>query len=157
MPRLSAKDLGVLGRYLYGPRWQSTLARELGVSRQLVVYWAGGRKAVSVARSQRIAEIARAAHDRRVSRERGAFVAMAEGLSSAMARSLLLTLIANEVTARLLVIGKLTSEIERGVVRLGNIARHEVLAGNEQAINNIARHEVLAGSAHGKSHLDAAK
>jgi transcriptional regulator with XRE-family HTH domain len=141
MPRLSAKDLGVLGRYLYGPRWQSTLARELGVSRQLVVYWAAGKRAVSIPRSQRIAEIARAAHDRRVSRERGAFIAMAEGLSSATARSLLLALIANEVTARLLVIGKLTGEIERGVVRLGNIARHEVLAGSEQ----------------GKSHLAAAK
>jgi transcriptional regulator with XRE-family HTH domain len=134
MPRLSASDLGVLGRYLYGPRWQSALARELGVSRQLVVYWAGGKRPVSEERTLRIAAIARRRHDKRVAAELSGYIAMVDGLSSALAKTLMLALIANEVQARIAAIGVLTRQIELGVHQLSKIAREEVLVGDGHAL-----------------------
>jgi hypothetical protein len=130
LPRLSPTDLGVLGRYLYGPRWQTALARELGVSRQLVVYWASGARQVSEERSHKIASIARARHDKRVAQERSGYVAMVEGLNSQSAKRLLLALIANELQARVQAITKLTEGIESGVHALSRIAREEVLASD---------------------------
>jgi hypothetical protein len=127
MDRLSASDLGVLGRYLYGPRWQSAMARELEVSRQLVVYWAAGKRPVSERRSDQIAVIARARHDRRVTGELASYIALAEGLSSGAARALMLAMIADDVQARVTAIATLTRQIARGVASLSKIARDEVL------------------------------
>jgi hypothetical protein len=127
MPRLSASDLGVLGHYLYGPRWQSALARELEVSRQLVVYWASGKRAITLRWSHQIAALARARHDKRIAGERSTFIAMADAVTSSTARSVMLAMIANEVTARIAAISALTGEIEDGISALSKIAREEVL------------------------------
>lgn len=35
--------LAEIGRALYGPRWQSEMARELDVSVRTIVRWAGGK------------------------------------------------------------------------------------------------------------------
>jgi hypothetical protein len=127
--RLSAIDLRTLGRFAFGVRgWQTKLAGELGCSRQLVVMWAAGRRPVSVRYSERIAAIARARHDQRVVRDRSAYIAMADSITSTTARVILTSMIANEVTARLSVIAGLTGEIERAVGRLSKIAKDEVLA-----------------------------
>jgi hypothetical protein len=145
LPRLSPSDLGVLGRYLYGPRWQTALARELGVSRQLVVYWASGARLVSEERSEKIARIARARHDKRVAAERSAYVAMVEGLNSHAAKSLMLALIANEVQARIQAIGSLTKGIESSLAALAKIAREEVLSADGHALaEEAARQEAAA-------------
>jgi hypothetical protein len=68
--RLSAADLRTLAEYLLGSRWKAALSRELGVSTQLIGYWANGRQPVSRRYSAQIAKIARERHDRRVARER---------------------------------------------------------------------------------------
>jgi hypothetical protein len=66
MPR-SADDLRTLGVYAFSARgWQSALARELRVSRQSVVYWLSGTRAITERRSLQIAAIARGRHDARV-------------------------------------------------------------------------------------------
>jgi hypothetical protein len=133
VPRLSAADLGVLGRYLYGPRWQAQLARELGVSRQLVVYWVGGKRPVSELQSRRIAMAARRRHDERVLRERAHYVEMCQGLASSSARALMLSMIANEIEARLGVIRAITGLIEGGLSKLAGIARDGVLADHPKS------------------------
>jgi hypothetical protein len=135
LPRLSASDLGVLGRYLYGPRWQSALARELGVSRQLVVYWASGNRPITEARSYRIAVIARARHDKRVASERSAYIAMAQGLSSNSARTLMLSLILNEAQERIAAVTRLTGQIERSVAGLAKLAREKALPSEPEVVS----------------------
>jgi hypothetical protein len=125
---LSRADLAVLGRYLYGPRWQSALAKELKVSRQAVVYWAGGQRPISEARTRRIAALARARHDKRVIVERLAYVEMAGSLTSMAAKAMLLAMITDEVQARLAAIATLTDEIERRITRLARIASDGVRA-----------------------------
>jgi hypothetical protein len=55
---LTAGDLATLGRYVFGPRWQAALAREMGVSRQIVVEWAASRRPLNAKRSLQIAVIA---------------------------------------------------------------------------------------------------
>jgi hypothetical protein len=45
--RLGAGDLAILGRYLFGPRWKAALARELGVSDRIVMYWASAQRPTS--------------------------------------------------------------------------------------------------------------
>jgi hypothetical protein len=117
------------------------MARELEVSRQLVVYWAGGKRPVSEERTRRIASIARLRHDKRVAAELSGYIAMVDGLSSASAKSLMLALIANEVQARIAAIGVLTRQIETGVGQLSKIAREEVLLGDGRG------HEVEQGHA----------
>jgi hypothetical protein len=124
---LTAGDLATLGRYVFGPRWQAALAREMGVSRQLIVYWASGKRPVTKQRSLQIAVLARAKHDRRVLAERSSYVAMSSTLASEQARSVLLSMIANEVSARVETIAALTRDVERTVAKLSQIARHEAL------------------------------
>lgn len=138
--RLSADDVRTLGRFAFGVRgWQTHLANELGCSRQMIVLWISGRRPVSERYSQRIAAIARARHDQRVVRDRSAYVAMADSITSTPARAILTSMIANEVTARLSVIASLTGEIERAVGRLSKIAKDEVLADGHDHSPVIAR------------------
>ena len=127
MPNLSAADLASLGRYVFGPRWQSALAREMGVSRTIVVEWAAGRRPLNPKRSLQIAVIARAKHDRRVLAERSSYVALCSALGSDAAKGVLLSMIANEVSARIDLIAALTRDVERTVTRLSQIARTEAL------------------------------
>jgi hypothetical protein len=139
---LTAGDLATLGRYVFGPRWQAALAREMGVSRQLIVYWASGKRAITKQRSLQVAVLARARHDRRVLAERSAFVAMSSGLASEQARNVLLSMIANEVAARVETITRLTQDVERTVAKLSQIARHEAL--RDHAAGGLATQPVPA-------------
>ena len=41
--KFCAEDLALVGRYLFGPRWQTQLARALHRTPRLVRYWAAGR------------------------------------------------------------------------------------------------------------------
>jgi hypothetical protein len=52
---------------------------------------------------------------------------MSSGLASEQARSVLLSMIANEVSARVETIAALTRDVERSVAKLSQIARHEAL------------------------------
>jgi hypothetical protein len=106
------------------------MARELEVSRQLVVYWAGSKRPVSEEYTMRIAAIARRRHDKRVAAELSGYIAMVDGLSSTSAKTLMLALIANEVQARIAAIAVLTRRIQIGVDQLSKIAREEVLLGD---------------------------
>jgi hypothetical protein len=124
---LNPTDLGVLGRYLYGPRWQAPLARELKVSRTIMVEWANGSRPITEHRSQQITDLVRDRHDRRAAMERAGFLGMAESLASPAARATLLAMIANEVQARVAAITRLTGEIESSAQRLGRLATEEVL------------------------------
>ena len=42
----SPKGLAEVGETLYGPRWQSALARDLGVSIRTVQFWAAGERRI---------------------------------------------------------------------------------------------------------------
>jgi DNA-binding transcriptional regulator YdaS (Cro superfamily) len=128
LPRLSPSDLAVLGRYVFGNHgWQTALARELGCSRQMVVYWLSGARLVSEKRSRQIAAIARARHDRRVVADQSAYVAMAGGLSSSAAKAMMLSMLAGEVDARLSAMAKLSDAISVSAAKLAYLARGEVL------------------------------
>jgi hypothetical protein len=128
LPRLSPSDLAVLGRYVFGNHgWQTALARELGCSRQMVVYLLSGARLVSEKRSRQIAAIARARHDRRVVADRSAYVAMAGGLSSSAAKAMMLSMLAGEVDARLSAMAKLSDAISVSAAKLAYLARGEVL------------------------------
>ncbi len=98
--RLSAADVAVLGRFLFGNRWQKLLSERLGVSRQIVVAWAGSKRPVSRKYSSRIAGIVGSQHDRRRTRERATYLAMIQSLSSESARTLMLEMLAAEIEVR---------------------------------------------------------
>jgi hypothetical protein len=148
LPRLSAVDLTVLARYVFGVRgWQTALAKELGVSRTMVVLWVGGRRPVSEKMSRRIAMIARVRHDRRVIADRENYLAMCQGLSSTAARTLLLSMITGEVEARVALIAQLTGQIEQAIHRLSRIAREGAGDGIEQ-LEAPRKGDGLLGTAH---------
>lgn len=90
----------MFGRYLFGAQWQEPLRQRLGVSRRLIVYWAGAKRPISRRYSERIVELVAAQHARRRSSERSAYLAMIAAIASASARTLMLSLLAAEVEVR---------------------------------------------------------
>jgi hypothetical protein len=90
--RLTAADLEVLGVFLFGPRWQTALARALGCSDRLVRYWVSGRRPVSIAASRRIAELVRNKHGERMRRTRAYYLDMIGGLSDTRIKGRLLAM-----------------------------------------------------------------
>src|ERR1700720_2972421 len=95
--RLSADDVATLGRFLFGNRWQTALSRRLGISRQIIVAWAGSKRPVSQKYSQEIAEMVGLVHGNRRTRERSRYIAMIESLNSESARILMLGMLAAEI------------------------------------------------------------
>jgi hypothetical protein len=51
MTRLVSSDLTTLGIFLYGPRWQTRLARAIQRSDRSVRYWAAGDRPLSITAS----------------------------------------------------------------------------------------------------------
>jgi len=98
-----------LGRYLFGTRWQTALSQRLGVSRELVGYWARSERPVSQRYSAQLAEIVGQQHERRARRERSTYEAMIESLSSDSARTLMLAMLAAEIEVRVSVITRLAT------------------------------------------------
>lgn len=43
---MTLAELRCLGEQLYGPRWQTPLARELGVTTRSVRYWLSGERPI---------------------------------------------------------------------------------------------------------------
>jgi hypothetical protein len=60
--RLAADYLETLGVYLFGPRWQSALARAIHRSDRLVRRWVAEESEVSVYASSRIEQLTRDKH-----------------------------------------------------------------------------------------------
>ena len=98
-----------MGRYLFGTRWQTALSQRLGVSRELVGYWARSERPVSQRYSAQLAEIVGQQHERRARRERSTYEAMIESLSSDSARTLMLAMLAAEIEVRVSVITRLAT------------------------------------------------
>jgi hypothetical protein len=105
-----------LGRYLFGPRWQIALSQRLGVSRQIVGYWARSERPVSRRYSEQLAEIVGQQHERRARRERSRYRAMVESLNSPDARQLMLAMLAAEIEVRVSVVTQLA---QPGTLRPG--------------------------------------
>jgi hypothetical protein len=98
--RLTASDIAVLGRYLFKTQWQTALSRRLGVSRQIVVAWAGSKRPISRKYSSRIAIIVGEMHRRRGNRERVIYLAMIRSIESESARAMMLEMLAEEIAVR---------------------------------------------------------
>jgi hypothetical protein len=60
MKRLDAAKLERLGRLLFGPLWQSELARTIGVSRQTVLRWMAGESKASPEHTAKAKDLVRA-------------------------------------------------------------------------------------------------
>jgi hypothetical protein len=78
--RLDARDLAVLGRYLFGARWKAALARELAVSDRIVKYWASAQRPTSVRCSVMILALVQRRHDGRLAVVQQGYAAMLEAL-----------------------------------------------------------------------------
>ncbi len=98
--RLSAADIAALGRYLFKTRWQTALSRRLGVSRQIVVAWAGSKRPVSRKYSYLIAETVGQAHAQGRVREWGTYLAIIQSIESDSARTMMLSMLAEEIEVR---------------------------------------------------------
>jgi DNA-binding XRE family transcriptional regulator len=61
---LSPPDLADIGQLLYGNLWKTELARQLGVSRQTVIRWAGGTRPVPEDIAADIHQLVREKHER---------------------------------------------------------------------------------------------
>jgi len=110
--------VAILGRYLFGNRWQTSLSRRLGISRQIIVAWAGYKRPVSQKYSLQIAEMVGLVHGNRRTRERFSYIAMIESLESESARSLMLDMLAAEVEVRVQAISILARNGSSEVARL---------------------------------------
>jgi DNA-binding transcriptional regulator YdaS (Cro superfamily) len=88
--RIGPGDLAMLGCFLFGPRWQTALAREIGVSPRQMRRWKSGERRVSVRCSLRIVELARERHRRRLRAIDDRYRDMAGSLLSKEARQALL-------------------------------------------------------------------
>lgn len=99
--------MAILGRYLFGSRWQTALAQRLAISRQIVGYWARAERPVSRTYSAELAQIVGTAHDRRIRRDRARYRAMVESLDLPDARELMLAMLAAEIELRVNAITRL--------------------------------------------------
>jgi hypothetical protein len=88
-PTMSEGELRMLATYLFGPRWQSALARELRINLRLVQRWAAGDRPVSTRLSRQIAELVARRHAQRARQVRERYVAMAESLNPSLQAALL--------------------------------------------------------------------
>jgi len=98
--RLSATDIAVLGRYLFGSRWQTALSSRLGISRRIVSYWSGSKRPISRKYSRRIAQIVGERHNGRTAKERANYIGLIKSINSESARTLLLAMLADEIEIR---------------------------------------------------------
>lgn len=83
-------ELHLLGLYLYGPRWQTRLARALAVDPRMVRYWAAGARSISERRAATIGTMARDRHLRRLSAERSHYIGIVEAVVSPGLRAVML-------------------------------------------------------------------
>jgi hypothetical protein len=92
MTRLVPSDLATLGIFLYGPRWQTRLARAIQRSDRIVRYWAAGDRMLSIAASARIEVLVRTKHGEQMRRTRAIYLDMVGGLTDTAIRGRLLTM-----------------------------------------------------------------
>lgn len=92
MPRLLARDLKIIGVFLYGTRWQTALARALQRSDRLVRYWAAGDRPLSPAASASIEALVRNKHGEQMRRTRAYYLDMIATLSDSQIKGRLLTM-----------------------------------------------------------------
>jgi hypothetical protein len=79
--RLKACDLELVGRYLFGPRWQTALARALRRDPRLVRYWVASQRQVPRFAREQIERLLTEKHEQRMQRANAAFLHMIAGLS----------------------------------------------------------------------------
>jgi hypothetical protein len=80
--RLDARDLAILGRYLFGPRWKAALARELAVSDRIVKYWASAQRPTSVRCSAMILVLVQRRREARLAVVQQGYAAMVDALTA---------------------------------------------------------------------------
>lgn len=97
--RLPLLDLAPLGIFLYGPRWQSALARDVHRTPRMVRRWVAGERPISVDASRLIAELVRNKHAHQMRWIRASYLGMVTGLSTSVFRAGLLAMDAGEVSA----------------------------------------------------------
>jgi hypothetical protein len=90
--RLPLADLAPLATFLFGPRWQTTLARAVHRSPRMVRRWAAGERPISAAASQRIVALVRDKHGRQMAWQRATYLAMIGALSASPLRAQLLAM-----------------------------------------------------------------
>lgn len=78
--RLQPDDLELLGIYLFGPRWQSALARAIHRDPRLVRRWKGAQRQVSRSASTLIEALCRDKHEARMRRTNTSFLLMVASL-----------------------------------------------------------------------------
>jgi hypothetical protein len=87
---LTAGDLETLGTYLFGPRWQSALARAIGCSARQVRRWLAAERQVSRTASLRIVALTLDKHRARLRQTNAAFLHMVAGISDPVIKERLL-------------------------------------------------------------------
>jgi len=90
--RLAADDLETLGVFLFGPRWQTPLARALHCNARLVRFWVAQARPISRNASKQIEQLVRHKHSEQMPRLRGFYLEMVAGLSGTAIRGRLMTI-----------------------------------------------------------------
>jgi hypothetical protein len=88
--RLHPDDLELLGIYLFGPRWQTALARAIGRDPRLVRRWVAAQRQVSHHASARIVALTLDKHKARIGRINADFLYMVASLCDVGAKECLL-------------------------------------------------------------------
>jgi hypothetical protein len=89
---LVASDLATLGIYLFGPRWQSAMARAIHRSDRLVRRWVAEDSLVSIVASATIEQLVREKHGRQMKYLRATYLNMIASLSDTALKGRLLTM-----------------------------------------------------------------
>ena len=95
--RLSSEDLLILGIYLFGPRWQSAMARAIHRNDRLVRRWVAQDKPVSLYASRLIEKLVRDKHGSQMRLTRSVYLAMIASLSNKGVRGRLLAMDLSEL------------------------------------------------------------
>jgi hypothetical protein len=95
--RLAAGDLETLGTFLFGPRWQTALARAIDRSDRQVRRWVAGERPVSIEASRRIEELVRAKHGQQMRVLRATFLDMIGSLADTEMRGRLMAMDLDEL------------------------------------------------------------
>jgi hypothetical protein len=59
---MTPAELRRIGERLYGPRWQTKLARALPVSTRIIRYWLSGKRAIRPVIAERIRGLEKSGH-----------------------------------------------------------------------------------------------
>jgi hypothetical protein len=119
---LSYADVAAFGLILYGTRWRTAFAKDLGITRQMIDHWKRLKRRISPRRSREMTLAVGLQHQRKSARERAIHNAVIRNTTSRSARALLIVMLAEEIADRAEAMRMLT---RNGDIHAGTAARGE--------------------------------